>query len=212
MKFISLFALILLTQNAFLIAMNSQDKLTDAEQKCLEWYQGVQKLIPCFDKLAPEDQKLFGGELDYEKNRADIESSRKNYVDLFYNTIEEYNTKNKESALLIECDKKTMLGIILKTSRMLNSPVTEKPTTEAQARKDAFRLLTAEQKSAYSIENYKKTPTATENAVLAYKENYIRLVTENKLLAEKEVEENAQRLFEDQMARFKCQYGKPTVN
>jgi hypothetical protein len=217
MKIISLFALIALSQNAFLIGMNSQDenKLTETEDNCLNWLHKEIERVPCHDKLTLEDQKLCGDPDCYKKNRDAAINSRKKFVLAFYEAIDDYNKKEENEKIELKYDKETMQRAVLKKLQQMHSPIIKKPTNESEARADAFKLLNAEQKSTYSKENYLKNPKATEAAVLAYKENYIRLVMENKLLGdstEQVVKEKAQQLFEDQMKRFECQYGKPTTN
>jgi len=210
-KYISLLTLTFLLSSALCVAMNQQDEdltLTEIENKCWQWFQSLQTKIPCHNKLDPKDQKFFGGDLLYKDHKEGIDRSRKNYVEALYKGVEEYNEKG-EDKITIEYDEKITFNTILKLAKDMHSGIAKIPTDELGARKEAYKMLTPEQKEMYSKKGYDKAPKATEDAVRVWSQNFDKLVIQHNILkgsTEQEIHEMANQLFADQMARFKYQY------
>src|SRR5688572_11237754 len=97
-------------------------ELTDVEQKSFDWFEKTAKQLPSTTQLlSQEDQEVIQKLTKYDDHPQEVTRSRHNYVRTFL-------AQAQEAHIPIEYNEDTIFSALLKVTKKLQTPSTQKPT------------------------------------------------------------------------------------
>jgi hypothetical protein len=157
----------------------SEDEITPDEKACFNWYEALAKEDPTyFSELPAEDQAVLMKHVKFQDDPDAVRRSRASIARVFLAHIGKKGIKPT-------CNETQLTSTLIKVSKKLHVPTTQKPTDLLTARTYVWStLMTQEEKLTWCKEGYLSNPIAAETTIA----NWSKLLT-NELVTLKLVED-----------------------